>query len=297
MHVDYHEQGYNAPYYFAPAAEPYHKVITPWQLEFQTIVGKNNAKVFDQNGWLYFTKQEFDLLYPSYGDTYPIYNGSIGMTFEQGGISAGLAVMMRSGDTLTLTQRIAHHLATGLSTVQTVSENSARLVTEFKKFYDNSRANPPGEYKTYIIKNDNPEKMAALTTLLDRNRIQYGYGLKGSINGYNYITGKPEAYTPVANDLVINAYQPKAVLLNVLLEPKTFLADSDTYDITAWSLPYAYGFTAYGVRESLKPLAMALNTQAKQEQTVRKAYAYVGSLGINNGCKVPGRIVKERHQS
>ena len=93
VHVDYHEQGYNAPYYFAPAAEPYHKVITPWQLEFQTIVGKNNAKIFDQNGWLYFTKQEFDLLYPSYGDTYPIYNGSIGMTFEQGGISAGLAVM------------------------------------------------------------------------------------------------------------------------------------------------------------------------------------------------------------
>jgi hypothetical protein len=81
VHVDFHEQGYNAPYYFAPAAEPFHKDITKWQKEFQTTIGKNNAKYFDQNGWLYFTKEEFDLLYPSYGDTYPIYNGSIGMTY------------------------------------------------------------------------------------------------------------------------------------------------------------------------------------------------------------------------
>ena len=40
VHVDYHEQGYNAPYYFAPAAEPFHKDITPWQREFQTTIGK-----------------------------------------------------------------------------------------------------------------------------------------------------------------------------------------------------------------------------------------------------------------
>ncbi len=152
IHVDYHEQGYNAPYYFAPAAEPFHKVITPWQREFQTTIGKNNAKYFDQNGWLYFTKQEFDLLYPSYGDTYPIYNGSIGMTYEQGGISAGLAVVTRTGDTLTLTDRVAHHHSTSLSTIEVASAYAQKLLDEFKKFYDNSRANPPGEYKTYVIK-------------------------------------------------------------------------------------------------------------------------------------------------
>jgi hypothetical protein len=44
VHVDFHEQGFNSPYYFAPAAEPYHEVITPWQREFQTMIGKNNAK-------------------------------------------------------------------------------------------------------------------------------------------------------------------------------------------------------------------------------------------------------------
>jgi hypothetical protein len=89
VHVDYHEQGYNSPYYFAPAAEPYHEVITSWQREFQVLIGKNNAKYFDRNGWLYFTKQEFDLFYPSYGDTYPTYNGAIGMTLSRVGSAPG----------------------------------------------------------------------------------------------------------------------------------------------------------------------------------------------------------------
>lgn len=87
IHVDFHEQSYNAPYYFAPAAEPFHEVITPWQREFQNIIGRNNAKYFDENGWLYFTKERFDLFYPSYGDTYPTYKGAIGMTYEQEGIA------------------------------------------------------------------------------------------------------------------------------------------------------------------------------------------------------------------
>ena len=85
IHVDFHEQGINEPYYFAPAAEPFHSIITPFQRDFQTLIGKNHAKYFDQNGWLFFTRERFDLLYPSYGDTYPTYTGSMGMTYEQAG--------------------------------------------------------------------------------------------------------------------------------------------------------------------------------------------------------------------
>lgn len=292
IHVDFHEQGYNAPYYFAPAAEPFHKVITQWQRDFQTIIGKNNAKYFDQNGWLYFTRQEFDLLYPSYGDTYPIYNGSIGMTFEQGGIGAGLAIVASTGDTLTLADRIDHHHSTSISTIETASAYAPKLVEEFKKFYDNSRNNPPGEYKTYVIRNDNSGKINALTTLLDRNKIEYGFGLKSAISGYNYVTGKTGSYTPGPNDLVINAYQPKAVLLNVLFEPKTFVADSNTYDITAWSLPYAYGLTAYGLKESLKPLSSALNSTKQQTMANPRAYAYVSAWQSVGDVKFLAALLK-----
>ncbi|HEY4324490.1 MAG TPA: M14 metallopeptidase family protein [Mucilaginibacter sp.] len=293
IHVDYHEQGYDAPYYFAPAAEPFHKDITKWQHDFQNIIGKNNAKYFDRNGWLYFTKQEFDLLYPSYGDTYPIYNGSIGMTYEQGGISAGLAVVIRSGDTLTLADRIAHHHSTSLSTLETGSAYAQKLVDEFKKFYDNSRTNPPGEYKTYIIKNNNNDKINTLTKLLDRNGIQYGFGLKNPISGFNYMTGKTEQYLPGPGDLIINAYQPKSVLLNVLLEPKTFVTDSNTYDITAWSLPYAYGLTTYGVKESIKPLSESLRAEAPPAFTGSSVYAYVANWQSVNSVKFLAALLKK----
>jgi hypothetical protein len=276
IHVDFHEQGFNNPYYFAPAAEPFHKDITPWQREFQNVIGRNNAKYFDQNGWLYFTKEVFDLLYPSYGDTYPIYNGSIGMTYEQGGgPGGGLAVTMRSGDTLTLADRIAHHHSNGLSTVETASNNAQKVLSEYKKYFDNSQTNPPGAYKTYIIKNENPDKLAKLAELFDRNQIKYGYGVSRSVNGYNYFSGKNESYNVNAADMVVNAHQPKAVLLTVLLEPKTFIADSNTYDITAWSLPYAYGLKAYGLTESIKPVNTTIvATQAAATDNI-KAYAYV----------------------
>ena len=57
IHVDFHEQGFNEPYYFAPAAEPFHEIISDWQRDFQTQIGKNHAKYFDAEGWLYFTQR------------------------------------------------------------------------------------------------------------------------------------------------------------------------------------------------------------------------------------------------
>lgn len=101
----------------------FHEVITDFQRDFQTEIGKNNAKYFDKNGWLFFTRERFDLLYPSYGDTYPLYMGAIGMTYEQGGNgSAGLGIKTDEGYVLTLVDRVAHHVTTGLATVETASK-------------------------------------------------------------------------------------------------------------------------------------------------------------------------------
>jgi hypothetical protein len=300
VHVDFHEQGYNDPYYFAPAAEPFHKDITKWQKEFQTTIGKNNAKYFDQNGWLYFTKEEFDLLYPSYGDTYPIYNGSIGMTYEQGGIGAGLAITTRMGDVLTLKDRIAHHHSNSLSTIETASANAAKAVEEFKKYFDNSRTNPTGEYRGYVIKNDNDYKMRALTELLRKNGIQYRFGVKSTATGYSYFKGKTEQFDIDSRDITISAYQPKSVLLNVLLEPKTFVADSNTYDITAWSLPYAYGLRAYGLKDAIKPAAASQITDVTllapppaQTTPHAYAYAYVAAWQSVNDVKFLSELLKK----
>jgi hypothetical protein len=155
IHVDFHEQGINSPYYFAPGAEPFHEVISDWQRDFQTQIGKNHASYFDKEGWLYFTKESFDLLYPSYGDTYPTFMGAIGMTFEQaGGGRGGLGIKTDEGEVLTLKDRATHHMTTVLSTVEISSKNAEKLNTEFKKFFDNSNL----EYKSFILKNENTDK-------------------------------------------------------------------------------------------------------------------------------------------
>jgi hypothetical protein len=251
VHVDYHEQGINQPYYFAPAAQPYHESITKWQRDFQVTIAKNHAKYFDKSGWLYFTKEIFDLFYPSYGDTYPVYSGAIGMTYEQGGGGAGgLGVYTDEEDTLTLYDRALHHYTTSLSTIEISSLNATALIKEFRKFFNDAVSGVVGEYKSYIIKNkaEDEERIRALLQLLDKNGIQYGSGTGGG-RGFNYHTGKEDAFTLASGDIIINTAQPRAAMVKVLFEPQSKLIDSLTYDITAWSLPYVYGLTAYASKQ------------------------------------------------
>ncbi|NIG53982.1 M14 family metallopeptidase [Chitinophaga sp. Cy-1792] len=278
LHVDFHEQEIDAPYYFAPAAEPFHDVITPWQRELQVMIGKNNARYFDQEGWLYFTKERFDLFYPSYGDTYPMYNGAIGMTYEQGGSGrAGVSVLKSDGDSLTLSDRIAHHFTTGMSTIEVAAAQSARILSEYKRFYQDAKTNPQGAYKAYVVKAaGNTEKLNTLTDLLRKNNIVFGYGATvGTANGFNYFNGKTENFTIDREDLVISAYQPHSTLLRVLFEPISHLTDSVTYDITAWALPYAYGLPSYAVKQNLTPANDSPVVKNNKPLAAQKPYAYL----------------------
>ena len=271
VHVDFHEQSMNNPYYFAPAAEPFHEIITDWQRNFQTQIGKNHARYFDKNGWLYFTKESFDLLYPSYGDTYPTYMGAIGMTYEQaGGGMGGLGVDTDHGYELTLVDRVAHHKTTGLSTVEIASKNAVTLNTEFKKFFDTESF----KYKSYVLKNENKDKTTRLLALLDKHQIDYEFTNKGLVKGYNYLTQQESRMSVNTKDLVIHTQQPKGKMVKVLFEPNAKLTDSLTYDITAWSLPYAHGFKAIAstIKVSSRKDVMVDTANNEIDQN---AYAYV----------------------
>ncbi len=279
IHVDFHEQGINSPYYFAPAAKPYHEAITEWQRQFQVTIGQNHAKYFDKNNWLYFTGEVFDLFYPGYGDTYPLFNGAIGMTYEQaGGGFAGLAVITADGDTLTLKDRLMHHTTTGLSTVEIASKHAEKLVSEFAEYFEKSMTEPRGKYKSYVIWSASSERIQTLLKLLDQHRIRYMHlSRPGSYEGFSYQTGKVETFNVDKGDIVISAYQPKSVLVRVLFEPDPVLQDSLTYDITAWALPYAYGLDAFATTERIE--GRRFTTQnvkyEVQNESSGKPYAYL----------------------
>ncbi len=286
IHVDFHEQGVDEPYYFAPASEPYHEVITKFQRDFQVTIGKNHAKYFDANGWFYFTKEVFDLLYPSYGDTYPMYNGSIGMTYEQGGSGrAGLGIVTTIGDTLTLKDRIAHHHTTGISTVEISSKNATILNTEFKKFFQNKNH----KYKSYVL-DGNDDNIGLLTQLLDQHEIAYSSAKNVTAKGFLYSSSKTGSLKTSENGIVISTNQPKSTLIKVLFEPKAKLSDSLTYDITAWSLPYAYGLNAVASTSTI--LGSEYNKSITKKTTLdTKAYSFITDWNSMNDARFLAELV------
>ncbi len=296
IHVDFHEQGYTSPYYFAPAAEPFHKAITDWQREFQYTIGKNHATYFDKNGWLYFTREVFDLFYPSYGDTYPIFNGSIGMTYEQaGGGYAGLGIRKPEGDTLSLKDRLTHHFTTGMSTVEVTARHADKVLSEFAGYYRKASNDPAGDYKSFVIKGDNnPDKVAALLELLDKHHIEYGKAAASErVEGYNYRTGTTGRVTVSPNDYVVSVFQPKSVLARVLFEPRPQLADSLTYDITAWEQHYAYGLEGYAVRDRIETSTAEKPSPEVNNETEGTPYAYLAEWKDLDDVRLLADLLKE----
>ncbi len=268
IHVDFHEQGPNEPYYFAPAAEPFHEIISDWQRDFQTEIGKNHAKYFDAEGCLFFTRERFDLFYPSYGDTYPTYMGAIGMTYEQGGHGmAGLGILNDEGHVLTLVERLTHHTTTGLSTVEIASKNAKQLNSEFAKFFDNSNL----KYKSYVL-SGNADKLNSLKTLLNKHDIAFENPNTSKVSGYNYSSGQQGTMNVTNEALVVHTNQPKGKMVKVLFEPDAKLSDSLTYDITAWSVPYAYGLDAIA---STNRVSSSKLMERKSLPNLTTAYGYV----------------------
>jgi len=266
VHVDVHEMGFNEPYFFPPAAEPMHDFITQAQRDFHNAIGDMTSKKFDTEGWNYYTRERFDLFYPSYGDTYPSFNGAVGMTYEQGGIGAGRAVTMSNGNILTLQDRINHHTAAVLTAVETASWKKDKLVKDFRAYFKNSREDLKGKYKTYVIKNSG--KNEQLARLLKRNKIQYSYAAESKkTSGYNYQSDKEKDFTIEPNDIIVRADQPKALLTQVLFEPAQRLTDSLSYDITAWALPHAYGVDSYALKGNL-------SIDTKQEIKIKGKFEY-----------------------
>lgn len=294
IHIDFHEQGYNNPYYFAPAAEPYHEVITDWQRELQVIIGKNNAKYFDQNGWLFFTKESFDLLYPSYGDTYPIYKGAIGLTYEQAGHSrAGSTVITSNGDTLTLHDRLIHHFTSGMATIETASKHADRIVKEFKNYYDKANKGI-GEYAAYLIKADQGGKIERLKELLTRNDIEYHNANSANYSGLNYFTNQVQSVKSVQEDIFVYTNQPNSNLIKVLFERNTYLSDSNTYDITAWSIPYVYGLETYALKTSPNYKKGHLMKAMVMPSIPEDATAYIIPWNGPNSAKFLSRLLQQK---
>ncbi|WP_396171540.1 M14 family zinc carboxypeptidase [Flavobacterium sp.] len=291
VHTDVHEMGYESPYFFPPSAEPLHEYIEQYQKDFHTTLGKNISAKFDKQNWMYNTRERFDLFYPSYGDTYPTYNGAVGMTLEQGGIGAGREITMKNGSNVTIKDRLTHHATAVLTIVESASAQKEALVKGFRDFNNNARKTAKGTYKTYVMKS-NP-KLEQMAVLLKKNNIEYAYAdATSNESGFHYQSKKNKNFKIEPNDLIIKTDQPRAVLTQVLFEPNHKLNDSLSYDITAWAIPLAYGVEAYAVKNNIK-----IKTKPTIEVAVMKVPETVYAFHIPWNNRTSAQVVSALHQA
>ena len=145
--VDLHEMGSDATYYFAPAADPYNPHMAKDQVANMNLFGKNNAKWFDKFGFDYFTRDQYDGFYPGYGDSWPAFFGSIGMTYEQASVR-GLVVRRTDERVMWFRDTVRQHFVASISTAEAAAANRAKLLADFYRY----RATAIEEGKTEAIR-------------------------------------------------------------------------------------------------------------------------------------------------
>ncbi len=246
VHVDFHEMSPESSYFFFPPTRPHSPIYPDYTFRWSETMGRALARTFDERGWLYYTEEVFDFFYPGYGDTWPALQGAIGMTYEQaGGGSAGLAYRRADGEVLTLTDRATHHRAAGRTTVMTAASRKTEFLMDFAAFHRDEGA----DYRDVLLVPDGDGREAAeLADLLRLQGIQVQRAtrpFRAEAEAHPGFDGREEF--PVGT-LRVPGRQSRARLAATLLRPRVPFDSAGTrftYDITAWSLPYAYGVEAH----------------------------------------------------
>ncbi|NNK47306.1 MAG: hypothetical protein HKP01_00375, partial [Gemmatimonadetes bacterium] len=245
VHVDFHEMGYTSSYFFFPAAEPLNPIYPDYTVRWAEYFGRANAAEFDRRRWLYYTGETFDMFYPGFGDSWPSLVGAIGMTYEQAGSgAAGLVVKRPDGTELTLEDRAMHHRVAGLATLRAAAARKTELLTEFAGFHRGLDREQPD---VLLVPGPDPSAASDLVASLQIQGIRVERADRPFRSSTNPHPGFAERTEFPVGTYRVRFRQPRGRLAATLLQPETLLEAgvTATYDITAWSLPYAYGVEAH----------------------------------------------------
>jgi hypothetical protein len=245
--IDLHEMGTDATYYFTPESDPYNPYLTKEQHDDLYWFGKNNAKYFDQFGFRYFTRENYDAFYPGYGASWPFYYGGLAMTYENGS-TRGLVVRKSDDTTVTYRETVRRHFVTSVSSCEVAAQNRGKLLDMFYRYQVSAlEEGAKDAVKEYIL----PRR--GDTTAVDRlAQLLVLQGVE--------VTRASAAFTAAgkqypAGSYVVSTEQPERRLVRDLLDPQVSMDDkflkgeeerrklrqrSEIYDVTAWSLPLQF---------------------------------------------------------
>lgn len=235
--TDHHEQGSNATFFFQPGVPSRVNPLTPEKnQELTGKLAKYHAQFLDRIGSLYFTKENYDDFYYGKGSTYPDINGAIGILFEQASSRGHL--QQTSNGLLSFPFTIRNQFVTELSTLEGAKNLRKEFLQWQRDFYKNSIAEATAAtVKGYVFGDKNDKgKTFHFLEMLRRQQID-AYALNGSVNAEGNEFKEGTAY-------VVPANQTQYKVIKTIFEKTLNYKDSLFYDITAWTMPLAFGLPA-----------------------------------------------------
>ena len=271
--VDLHEQSGNAAYYFAPPADPINPHITDAQRKWFTAFGRANADVFDGRGYPYFIREVFDSFYPGYGESWPIFHGAIGMTYEMAS-ARGLRFRRTDGDVLTYRDGVIRHFTAAITTAVTAARNRQTILRDFLEYRRSAvRAGESGT-REYVI-DAGPDRARTL----DLGRRLAAQGIDVRVAAEPFTAGGREV---AAGSLIVPLAQPAGRLVRNLLDPdvrqdEAFIAEQDRrrkrglgdqiYDVTAWNIAMLHDLDVITASSPVSARATAIAREAARPTT------------------------------
>jgi hypothetical protein len=242
--TDFHEMGTNATYFFQPGVPERTHPLTPQINQDLTMaLAEYHADALDDRQQLYYTRERFDDYYFGKGSTYPDIQGSVGILFEQAS-SRGHAQESIHG-VKTFHETILNQVTTSFSTIKGSLELREELHEYKRSFYNQSLQEArSGSIKAYVFGDENDiGKTWHLADIIHPHGIDiYELGQDIDVEGTQFHAGR--AY-------IIPAEQPQAKLIEAMFERRTVFEDSLFYDVSTWTLPYAFNlpFAELGSRQ------------------------------------------------
>ncbi|MCC7507129.1 MAG: zinc carboxypeptidase, partial [Saprospiraceae bacterium] len=232
--TDHHEMGSNSTFFFQPGVPSRVNPLTPARnQELTAKIARYHAQFLSEKKVLFYSGENYDDFYYGKGSTYPDANGCIGILFEQAS-SRGSAQETENG-LLSFPYTIRNQVLTSLSTLQAVGDMRAELNAYLRDFYqlalDDARKNETHAYLFGDTLNDRPAQEFLRLLLHHRIRV---YSLAEDVRLNEKSFQKNKAW-------VIPLEQPAYRLIEAMFQRETTFQDSIFYDISAWTLPDAFG--------------------------------------------------------
>ncbi|MAG21618.1 MAG: M14 family metallopeptidase [Candidatus Marinimicrobia bacterium] len=241
--LDFHEQGKDARYFLMPGIPSRNNPNTPnGVFDLTNRLADYLAQSLEEIGTIYFTKERFDDFYYGKGSTYPDVNGAVGILCEQSS-SRSLLTETSSG-LLSYPFSIRNHFTTSFGTLRGFADMRVDFLKHQRDFFKDAAETAKGNpVKAYVISLDERRTRAQLLIrTLQKHRVRiHKLDRKVTIDKKIY---KPE------KSVIIPMNQPQTRFIKAVMETVTEYRDSLFYDVSAWTLPLAYGVRYGAVRQS-----------------------------------------------